>query len=120
MESDSNSMEQKVPKDLTEDIKDYLNLRMQIMRLNVTEKISVALAGAITGTIVIVLYLLVLLCITIAFALWLGTFFNNMIIGFLCVGGIYLIIAVLIRRISQRSFKSKLTDKFIADFSNDD
>lgn len=106
-------------KDLTGDIKDYLNLRIQVIRLNITEKISMVLSGFISGGLIAIFYLLFCLFASGALAFWLGAIFESNALGFICVGGFYLLIAIIFQVINK-SFKSNLTDKFIADLSNDD
>lgn len=119
MEIRQNRTEESLDKDLTGDIKSYLNLRIQLIRLNITEKISVVLAGFISGGMIAVFYLLFCLFASAALAFWLGAIFDNYALGFICVGGFYLLIGILFHTINK-SFKSNLTDKFISDFSNDD
>jgi len=119
METTSNKEGQFDHKDFTEDVKDYLNLRMQIIRLNITEKVSTALSGMISGSILVILYLLTFLFTFTALAFWLGNLLNHVAAGFACVAGFSFLLAIIFR-IRLRNFKSKLADKFIEDFSNDD
>lgn len=119
MELKQHITEESDKKDFTGDIKEYLNLRIQLIRLNVTEKISVALSGFISGGLIAILYLLFCLFGSAALAFWLGAMFESYALGFVCVAGFYLVIAIIFQAINK-SFKSNLTDKFIADFSNDD
>lgn len=119
MELKQNITAESDKKDLTGDIKDYLNLRIQVIRLNITEKISMVLSGFISGGLIAIFYLLFCLFASAALAFWLGSVFESYAIGFICVGGFYLLIAIVIQVINK-SLKSNLTDKFIADLSNDD
>ncbi len=107
-------------RDLSDDVKEYVNLRITLMRLNVTEKISGALAKFISAGAVILLAVLFFVFASIGLAYWLGTVLENTALGFVSVAGFYLILAIIIHLWSGKGLKPSLTNMFINDFSNDD
>ncbi|MBC8046602.1 MAG: phage holin family protein [Fimbriimonadaceae bacterium] len=120
MENEMNPQEKIDVRGLTDDVKDYFDMRSQIIRLNVTEKISKTLAGLITSVGSILFYLGAFLFVSFALCYWIGSVMENTSLGFLIVAGGYLIIGILIKIISNAFLRSKLTDTFINEFSNDD
>lgn len=107
-------------RDLTDDAKEYLNLRVQVIRLNITEKIATALANFISTGAVVIFVLLFFVFAAIGVAYWLGNYFNNIALGFVSVAVFFILIALLLKLISKRSVKPGLTNMFIKDFNNDD
>lgn len=117
---DVNLSESKIDlRDITDDVKEYVNLRMQLMRLNVTEKISGALANFIAAGAAIILLIIFFVFASIGLAYWVGSLLENTALGFISVAGIYLLLAIIILLI-RNSIQPKLTDIFINDFTNDD
>lgn len=119
METKEHIAEAPSKKDLTGEMKDYINLRIQLIRLNITEKISGALSGLISGILLFTFFLLFCLFASAALAFWLGTVFGSTSLGFIAVGGFYFLVAIVLRAFNK-TLKRNLTDNFIADFSNDD
>lgn len=107
-------------RDLTDDVKEYLNLRVQVIRLNVTEKIATALANFISAGAVVIFVLLFFVFVSIAAAYWLGNIFNNTALGFITVAGFFILLAIIFKLVSNKSVKPGLTNMFIKDFNNDD
>jgi len=107
-------------RDLTDDAKEYLNLRVQVIRLNITEKIATALANFISAGAVVIFILLFFVFIAIAGAYWLGNVFSNIALGFISVAGFFILSALIIKLISKKNVKPGLTNMFIKDFNNDE
>ena len=105
-------------RDLTDDAKEYLNLRVQVIRLNITEKIATALANFISAGAVVIFVLLFIVFVSIAAGYWLGSIFNNTALGFVAVAGFFILIAIILKLISSKSVKPGLTNMFIKDFNN--
>lgn len=107
-------------RDLTDDVKEYINVRLQIIRLNVTEKVAFTLSNFISNSILIIAALLFVVFISIAAGFALGVVLGNYALGFALVAAFYLIIVIVMRFIFSKGIKTNLTDIFIKDFTNDD
>ena len=107
-------------RDLSEDVKEYLNLRIQVIRLNLTEKIAIALANFISAGAVAVFILLFFVFAAVGLAYFLGNVFGNPGLGFLAVATLFLLAGFILKLVSKRTLKPDLTNKFIKNFSNDD
>lgn len=111
--------EHKELRDLFGDIKEYLDLRIQLTRLNITAKVSSTLANFISAGMVMLFAVLFLLFLSIGVALWAGRFFDDISFGFFAVAGLYLVVGFVIFQFNKKSAPAKITDMFIKEFSND-
>lgn len=101
-------------------LKHYLNIRIQIVRLNITEKIATGLSGVITGAAMAITYLLAFTFASFALCYWLGKLLKSTESGFLCCAAIYACIGLIIHFISKTRLNRILTDKFIDDLTKDE
>ncbi len=102
-----------------DDVKDYLNLRLRLIQLNLAEKVSAALSNMISSLVAMVFFILFFLFGSFALSYWLGDIFNSQALGFIVVAGIYLFIALFIQVIAKKPIRKKMMDSFIRDFANE-
>ncbi len=72
---------------------DYLNTRIELVKLDVAQKGSNIVANAIAGAIVAVFGIFALGCLTVSLAIWIGHLLNRPALGFLLVALLYLLVA---------------------------
>ena len=75
---------------------DYVDTRIELVKLGVAEKGSKLAADAIAGMIVAVFGLFAMGCLTIALSIWIGWLVHSYAWGFVIVGVLYLVIAVIL------------------------
>ena len=75
---------------------DYLDTRIEMLKLDVAEKGAVGGANAIALIIVAIVGLFATGCLTVALALLVATWVDSLILGFLIVGVFYLICCALL------------------------
>lgn len=98
---------------------DYLDTRIELVKLEVADKSTRAAAGAITGAIIGVLAFFAAICLVIALAIWIGSLLGRPALGFLLVGVLFLVIAGVVFLVKDklltqpilRSLIKKLFDK---------
>ena len=66
-----------------------------------------------------VFFLIALLFISIAFALYLGDYYENVPLGFLTIGGIYFVFGVIVYLLKDRIAETSILKKFSSIFFND-
>jgi hypothetical protein len=71
-----------------DDVKEYVNLRMQLIQLNVTEKVSIGLASLIAGGIALILFVLCFIFGSFALSYLIGNWLNSTAAGFGVMAGI--------------------------------
>ena len=99
-------------KELFEDIKYYIDLRVQRAKLTVVEHLSTLFSKAISFVLVILFALLALLTLTGALIAALATWINSVIWAFVIVGGVYLILAVIMYAQREKMFTGSMVKMF--------
>lgn len=101
--------------DLLKHASDYAETWYEKTLLTLTSKSVKAGASMINGLLLLVLGLVVFLFLNIALGWWLGELLNSMALGFLLLGGFYLLILVVLvaaRRSFLNFFRNMLTKMF--------
>ena len=81
---------------LAEEVKEYVNVRISIVKLNVAETTSSILANATAAIIAAVIFLFFLFFASTGLALLLSSVIGNSYAGFLIVAGVYLVLGLII------------------------
>jgi len=82
--------------DLAESVKEYVNLRVESVKLNAAEKSSAVIANAIAGIVVAVVIIFSMGLASVALSIVLGQWIGKLWAGFLVVACIYLLIGLVI------------------------
>ncbi|HRF75717.1 MAG TPA: hypothetical protein PLJ00_09270 [Chitinophagales bacterium] len=106
-------------RDFADDVKEYINVRLQIIGLNVTEKVAFALSNFITNGLSIILLLIMVVFLSLGGAFWLGTLVENTALGFVLMGAFYLFVFILIRYFLSKGIKAIIMNILIRDLTND-
>jgi len=77
-------------------IKEYAETKFDLVVLNAQDKFTNVLSSLVASATGIVLCIFVLLFASVGVALWLGDCFQSPFIGFFCVAGFYLLVAVIV------------------------
>ena len=109
-------MEENREKDI-EDIfletKDYVNTRLNYIRLSAVEKGSKIFADLITSATVIICFVLAFLFGTVTLALYLSSVFDSYTSGFGCVAAIYLFLSIIVYLTKDKYIERHLINLFI-------
>ena len=93
--------EQNKAEELADKVKEYVNIQYELIKLNVTDKVSLFSADMALGLILALIACLVILFISLAGGFYLSYITGSRFTGFIIVGGIYLmagIVLVIYRR----------------------
>lgn len=82
--------------EVSESVKKYLNTRYELLVLQTTEKMANVGAEAISAIIISKLGALAILILSFAAAFYISFVMDNTYTGFLIVGGVYFLIALLL------------------------
>lgn len=106
--------------ELASSVKEYVNTRLNAVKLNAAEKSSGIIAAVIAGFIVAAVFLFFLVFVSIALAIGLGEWIGKPWSGFLIVGFLYLVIGMVVwlarAKIIQLPIMNALIKQF---FSNE-
>jgi hypothetical protein len=109
---------------IKKDVQEYLDVRIDLIRLHTAENLSRILSSA--ATLAIIGYLLFFILLFLSFAA--GYFFASILdsneLGFLCVAGFYVIILVIFlifrRKIIEQPIIKAIIKLFFPKFSDDE
>jgi hypothetical protein len=96
---------------LTENVKDYVNLRIDYIKLLLTEKIAKLASFFLISVIFFILAMFLVLFISFAFVFWFGEEVGPAYIGALIVVAFYIIIGLLIYGMRHRIFINPLVKR---------
>ena len=77
-------------------IKEYINTRMDALKLGVAEKSSSVIANVLAGVIVFGVFILFIIFASIALSFGLGEWIGKTWAGFLIVAGLYLLAGIIV------------------------
>lgn len=101
-------------------IKDYATKRLDLIKLEATEKSAKATGSIVFFALVVFFGILLVMFSFIGFGIWLGMYLGNYAYGFLSIAGVLLLI-VLILFLFKNSITSSIMNKVIgAIFNNED
>lgn len=81
---------------LFSNVKSYLETRLDIIILNIEDKVSDILSSVATVLIISVISLMVVFFVSVGVAWWIGNAMQNSSVGFFIVGGFYLLLMILV------------------------
>ncbi|MEO6134232.1 MAG: phage holin family protein [Ginsengibacter sp.] len=94
-------------------LKEYGDTRLDLFRLKAINKVSAFFSSLVTSILLLVIFFLVLICLTIGVALYIGTFLGAPYYGFFIMGGIYLIIGLVFFYSKAKLLKTPISNKLI-------
>jgi hypothetical protein len=80
---------------IKKDVQDYIEVRLDLIKLNTAENLSRILSKAVIIIIISCLMVIILLFLSFAAGYYFAERFNSNELGFLCVAGIYLLLLVV-------------------------
>jgi hypothetical protein len=107
--------------ELAAHVKDYVNVRIDLVKLNAAEKTSSVMANLIAGTVVAVVFFLFFLFVNFSIAYALGEWVGKTWAGFLIVAAFYLVAAIIVWMARGRLIRMPIMNSMIELlFKNDD
>ncbi len=113
MENNTNSLEA-----LFERTGDYLETRMELLKLQAVNTTSDVTSSLISRFIIALIVALIVLILNIGIAIWIGDLLGKMHYGFFIVSGFYIIIAAMLYAFRSNWIKKPMYDKLIKKMLN--
>jgi|GEM_PF-530697 len=117
------------PEDLTDfgdfmdswldETKDYIEAQRELVAMTAYQHVAKLSGGLLTGLLIAVLGFGVLAFSSVALAIWLGSLMASMALGFLVVGGIYLLVFLAFWFIWRGGMKDRFRLNIINSFYDD-
>ena len=92
---------------------EYIETRVELFRLKVIGKTSDIISSLVSKIVMVGIGCMVIILISIGFAIWLGTVFNKMYLGFFAVGVFYILIILVLFFGRNNLIKSPLKDLLV-------
>lgn len=108
MENDPTTIEELYYK-----LKDYGETTVDLLKLKAINKVSGVSSSIITSIILLVLLFLVLICLSIGFALLIGAWLGNAYWGFFIMSALYIIIGLILFAVRKKILKEPISNKLI-------
>lgn len=99
--------------------RDYVEERIKLVNLNIHDKASRSVSGIAAALIFLIFGLFVLLFLSLALSWWIGQMLEPYL-GFLIVGGAYLIIATLFYVNREKWIKLPVMNIFLKNIADDE
>jgi hypothetical protein len=107
--------------ELADTLKEYVNTRIESVKLNVAEKSSVVIANILAAMILAVVFLFFIIFTSTALAFGLSEWIGITWAGFLVVGFLYLLAGIVVWRARERIIRLPIMNALIRQlFGNDD
>jgi hypothetical protein len=104
---------------LVAETKEYITVQRELLAMNAYQRVARSAGGLLSGLLAAVLVFGVLAFCSVALAIWLGTLLHSMALGFLAVGGLYLVVFVAFWSIWRNGMKDRFTLNIINSFYDD-
>jgi hypothetical protein len=109
---------------IKEDIREYLDVRLDEIRLHTAESLSHILNSAASIVIIGYLFFFILLLISFALSYYFGDLFNSVMLGFLTVAAFYIVVLavflILRKKIVERPIIKAVVKLLFAKLGDDE
>ena len=82
--------------ELADTVKEYVNTRIEAVKLSAAEKTSAVMANVLAGVVVALVFVFFVIFASVALSLGLGEWIGKTWAGFLIVAGLYLLIGIVV------------------------
>ncbi len=112
--------ENKKVEELTESVKNYVNTNIELLKLQLTERISVIAPGLLTSLILAMIGLIFILFLSIVAGFYFSKLLGDFTLGFGIIAGFYLLLGILFLLVKKNIIEKPLRDKIINKIINKD
>ncbi|MEP7108512.1 MAG: phage holin family protein [Ferruginibacter sp.] len=103
---------------LFENAGDYLETRMDLLKLQVINKSSDATSSIVSGLTILFILKVAIFILSIGLAIWVGELLGKLYLGFFAVGGFYILVGVIIYIFRNSWLKEPLNNLLIKKMLN--
>lgn len=101
-----------------EKVEDYANTSFELFKLRTIDKSARIMSSVVYGGIILFLLSLFFVGVNIGIAIWLGEILGKLYYGFLCIGGFYGIIGVIVCFFMRKSIKRWIANSIVSHLLN--
>ena len=97
--------------EISENVKEYIRLRTDLLKLTLTEKLSMILSALFITVILFLVFLFICMFVSIAFIFWFRAHAGSLYGGALIVAGFYLLVGVIVFLVRNKIFTDPLVSQ---------
>ncbi len=113
MQNETNTIE-----DLFSKTTDYLETKVDLMKLKATVKASTMASSLISRFVIGIIAVIVIVFLNLGIAIWLGHIFGQLFLGFFAVTGFYLLVLIILFSARKQLMEFPVRDSIIKNFFN--
>jgi Putative Actinobacterial Holin-X, holin superfamily III len=106
--------------EITDNIKEYINTRIESVKLGVAEKSSAVIANLVAGAVVAVVFFFFIIFTGIALSFALGDWIGKTWAGFLIVATLYLLIGIIVWMVRGKLIRLPIMNAMIQQLFKED
>jgi hypothetical protein len=104
--------------DLLESVDDYLETRIDLLKLKTVDKSSDIISSLASGLVILVIITFGIILLNIGLSIWLGNLMGHMGYGFFVVGGFYTVLAIVLFGFKRKWLKGPFNDMIVKKMLN--
>lgn len=109
--------------EISENVKEYIRLKTDLLKLTLTEKLSLIISSLLVSVILFLVFLFICMFLSMAFIFWYHDHVGPLYAGALIVAGFYLLIGIIVYLVRNRLFINpmvSLITKILLEEENED
>jgi energy-coupling factor transporter transmembrane protein EcfT len=95
-------------------IKKYVDNRIKLVKIELVSVLANVIAGLVSSFMILLMITFIVLMLSISLAFWMSSLFDSNTIGFLIVGGIYILVFFIYMAFSKDYIDTKVKDKIVS------
>ena len=96
----------------------YLETRIELLKLQAVDKSSGVVSSVVSSIVIAILIVFGLSILNIGLSIWIGTLIGEVWLGFMVVGGVYVLLAILFMAFKDKFVKRPVTNLLIKKILN--
>lgn len=106
--------------DLVTHVGAYIDTQKKLIQLSAAEKVATTVSGGVSALVTALLAIFVLLFLSVAGAFYLGELLGSNTLGFLIIGGFYLVLMLIFSMSKRALVQTPIANSIYAKFTDDD
>jgi len=94
--------------DLTEKVREYVRLRIDLFKLDLAEKLSTLITTLLISVIFFIVFLFFTLFLSLAFIFWFKEYVGDAWVGSIIVAGFYILVAIITYLLRDKLFLNRI------------
>ena len=99
---------------MIEVVKGYIENRIQLLKLEMVTIAANVASGLVSSFLILIFILFIFLMLSLSLGFWIASLLDNHALGFLIIGGFYLILFMIFMLVSRKGIENKVKDIIVS------